>query len=153
MITGKYLSIEDNLENVISIRNTVFDEEIKKDSSYINEALDAFSIHALVKDENDNYVGSGRLTMLLDDDNNTLFTMDLVGVLKDYQHKGYGEFMVRMLADKAMLSGAEYIDIKCPKEIEGFFSKLFFKTISEENGICNMKVTLSEFKHPCECCK
>ena len=153
MIQGKYLSVEDDLSDVFTIRKNIFIDEMGKDSSYINEGLDALSIHATVTNEKDIVCGSGRLTLMLDDNNDTSFSMDLLGVLPEERHKGYGEFLVRILADKAMLSGAESIKIECNLATAPFFEKLYFKKDSIDGDVCKMHVDMADFKHPCEHCK
>lgn len=145
MIHGKYIGQGEDLTAVKKIRDEVFNE-----TEYnFHEELDELAINVIVDtdeciDEFRNttsqnesceetemtkavrtYAACGRLVLDIENDR---FYADNICVLKEYRRKHYGEFILRMLADKANECRAEYLwaDISesCAKP---FFEKMFFK--------------------------
>lgn len=141
MIQGKYLSNRDDLSRVIQIRKDVFGNELTTDTK------DELSINVLVNDKQTE-VGTGRIT--LDDGR---FTMDMICVLKEYRGKGYGEFIVRLLADRALISGAKAVYLLATPNTVLFFEKLFFTkaTLSDVENESDIKMVLdlTKSKTPC----
>jgi GNAT superfamily N-acetyltransferase len=135
MIRGRYLSIMDDLSDVIHMRKEIFNTDIDKN--------DDLAVNVIVFDK-EIPVGTGRI--ILDSDGN--FIIDKVGVLEEYRGKGYGEFIIRLLADKALLSGAKFIYLTATENTVPFFEKLFFKK-EKNNDIVNMILNLSDMTTPC----
>lgn len=138
MIKGKYLSICDDLSDAVNIRREIFAADL--------DEKDNIAINTVVYDGT-TPTGTGRI--ILEDG---VFTIDKTGVLEPLRNQGYGEFIVRLLADKALLSGAEYIYLNSPENTVSFFEKLFFKRDIKsigENGMVPMLLKLSELTSPC----
>ena len=55
------------------------------------------------------------------------FVISKVAVLKEHRHKMYGDFIVRMLIDKAMMSGATEIKLESPQSCAEFFKRIGFE--------------------------
>lgn len=55
-----------------------------------------------------------------------------VAVLPEFRGKAYGEFVIRMLIDKAKTIGIKKVALSCDKEMSGYFHKLGFK--EDEKG-------------------
>lgn len=137
MIRGRYLSIMDDLSDVIHIRKEIFNTDIDKN--------DDLAVNVIVFDK-EIPVGTGRI--ILDSDGN--FIIDKVGVLEEYHGKGYGEFIIRLLADKALLSGAKFIYLTATENTVPFFEKLFFKRENTNDTIdIPMILNLSDLTTPC----
>ncbi len=50
-----------------------------------------------------------------------------VAVLPEYRGKAYGEFVIRMLIDKAKTNGIKRVTLSCQNEMSGYFQKLGFR--------------------------
>lgn len=133
MIRGKYLSIEDDLTDVNQIRSTVFNNSLP---------VNPLSMNVLVY-EGDLPVGTGSIIL-----SEGLFIIENIAILPTYRNKGYGEFTLRLLADKALLSGAKEIFIKCETALQPFFAKYGFHALKDSNF--SMKLILSELISPCK---
>lgn len=103
MVYGKLITpqgntieeIKDAISDVTDIRYQVFG--IKEDIKDINANL------VLVQDiKTKKYVATGRIYM----NENYDFVIDLIGVLEEYRRLKYGDFVMRMLVDKAFSCNA-----------------------------------------------
>lgn len=103
MVYGKLITpqgntieeIKDAISDVTDIRYQVFG--IKEDIKDINANL------VLVQDiKTEKYVATGRIYM----NENYDFVIDLIGVLEEYRRLKYGDFVMRMLVDKAFSCNA-----------------------------------------------
>lgn len=132
MIQGKFLYGNENLSEVLQIRNKVFGGENGGLMEDDQESLDAESIHVLVFEKQKN-VATGRLWC-----NDQSFEISLVAVLAEERGKYFGDFVVRMLVDKAFLLGAMEITIRVENSQICFFEKIGFCRNGDpynENGI------------------
>lgn len=132
MIQGKFLYGNENLSEVLQIRNKVFGVENGGLMEDDQDSLDAESIHVLVFEKQKN-VATGRLWC-----NHQSFEISLVAVLAEERGKYFGDFVVRMLVDKAFLLGAMEITIRVENSQICFFEKIGFCRNGEpynENGI------------------
>ena len=87
MITGKFMTSNDDIEKVLEIRGKVFPGSSTRDE------IDTLAIYALTFSEDGQPGSSGRLFM--DDDN--VVTIDLVGTVPELRCKGLGDLVMRML--------------------------------------------------------
>ncbi len=129
MIQGKYISTDAELSAYNSILSSVFSNDLSSiDDSVMNNKL-----LSLYKTEDSiTYTGAGRITYDLD-----YFVIDNVCVLPEYRHHKYGDFIVRILADKAIECGAKKVYAYCPKEYVSLFENIgFTKTEDSEKPIC-----------------
>lgn len=136
-IQGKLIQATDRLEEVISIRNKVFVEEYKIPYDEEFDQTDNIAIHALAYESHEDKantkkaVATGRI--IYDGDE---CTIDKVAVLKDQRNKGYGDFIVRLLLNKAFMSGIKKVYALSYEESRGFYEKIGF--IMEDNGDMNI---------------
>ena len=124
MVFGKFISGADDLAEVQAIRQRVFAEELGL--SMLTEMPDEFCMHALVYEE-DKTVGMGRI--LFDGER---FTIAGIAVLPEYRGQKYGDFLIRLLIDRAVMSNAQeiYLDALCGTE--GFFKGAGFEICGEQ---------------------
>lgn len=126
MVEGKYLYYGNDLSYVFDIRKNVLIKELKLEESKVFDNDDKEAIHALVYVDN-KPTATGRLIIFED-----TYVIDKVCVLKEERRKKYGDFVVRMLIDKAFLQGAEEIIIKVQIELYTFFEKFGFLVIEDK---------------------
>jgi predicted GNAT family N-acyltransferase len=150
LIEGKLLSYGSNLTEVYDIRRKVFIEELGgKEETEFDES-DSYAIHAIAYQGTDPKipVAVGRMTY---DGVNCL--LDRVAVIKEYRGMQYGDFIVRILLNKAFISGINKINVYTDKEHVEFYKKIGFeiekcdisKDISKEFLLCiNNGKTLSK---------
>ncbi len=162
MIHGKYLGQGEDLTAVKKIRNEVFSgtgynlrEEL--DSLALNVIVDTDEYSAVscgkeencAKDETAKksaetvFAATGRLLLDIENDR---FYADNICVLKEYRRRHYGEFVLRMLADKACECMAEFLWAEVSvNTAKPFFKKMFF----EEYEGNLMRARLEDFKVCC----
>lgn len=121
-VKGKYLWYGDDLDDVFKIRRKVFGEEQKMSEEVLFDELDKVSVHAIVYDENEKPVASGRIAKDGDE-----YRIGKIAVLADSRGKKFGDFLVRMLVDKAYLAGANTIMVRAQLHAVGFYEKIGFK--------------------------
>lgn len=152
MIQGKFLYYGDDLSDVINIRRQVFvvEQGVPEEEEF--DEYDDLSVHALVYDNTDNNkpVATGRVYH----DGNS-YRVGRIAVLKNERGKYYGDFIVRLLVNKAFLSGAEEVVISAQTKVVPFYEKIGFETYDEsfeESGINHilMKVKLNTICKKCD---
>lgn len=135
-IQGKYLlgAVSD-----ISECRTIFDEVAKECPQIMKcrkQEEDASAIFALAYETEKHTekagetllpVAAGRLLFLED-----CYEVDEIAVKKEYRRKKYGDFIVRMLVDKAFVMGAQEVIAVVPQECEAFFTSIGFVETKEE---------------------
>ncbi len=140
MIYGKFAKEKDELENANEIIRRVFTEEIGLEEE---DEGDEFALSALIfsgdgisggKDagEESSYkgpVGAGRLLF-----DGKCFTIAETAILPEYRGRGYGDFLVRLLVDRAHEAGAGEIRLDALAGTEGFFGKIGFEPEGETFG-------------------
>ncbi|MEI3338635.1 MAG: GNAT family N-acetyltransferase [Eubacterium sp.] len=124
MVFGKFISGKDDLRQVQEIRQKVFAEELGL--TMLGEMPDEFCMHALAY-EGEQPVGMGRI--MYDGDR---FTIAGIAVLPEYRGQKYGDFLARLLIDKAMMSNAQEIYLDALSGTESFFGKLGFEVCGAE---------------------
>ena len=103
MVFGKLVSGSEKNEQtrqVADIRSRVLEEEC---GLKIEAEPEAFCMYALAY-EGDTPVATGGITF-----DGESYRIQEVAVLPEFRRKKYGDFIVRLLIDKAMLSGAEVL--------------------------------------------
>lgn len=63
---------------------------------------------------------------------NQIYYIDDVTVCKEEQGKGYGDFIVKMLVDKAFREGTGEVIIYSPYMVAAFFEKIGFTSVKNE---------------------
>lgn len=103
MVFGKLVSgseKNEQMQQVTDIRNAVLGQELQLP---IKEEPDAFCMYALAY-EGETPVATGGISF-----DGASYQMKEVAVLPEFRRKKYGDFIVRLLIDKAMMSGAQMI--------------------------------------------
>lgn len=124
MVQGKFISGQSDMKDILYIRNEVFVKELRLTEESRGDLLDIDAIHAVVYEGASQLfpISTGRL--IIDKD---VLTIDKVAVLPDYRGKGYGDFVMRMLLDKAKSFPIDDIIVNVEKNTIEFFSKLGFQ--------------------------
>ena len=149
MVKGIYLEFNDDLSEVIHIRNEVFCKELGIPKEEVFDDIDEIAVHVLVK-ENDVSVATGRI--YIKDD---LFYIDHVAVAANERNKYYGDFVVRMLIDKAFKCGTLKIYTEAPKNKIEFFHTFGFivsdcKNNKSEHSKVEMILNKSDICKKCQ---
>lgn len=152
MVFGKLISGADDLTPVKEIQKKVFEEELGL--SVRTDLPDEFCMHALAYDgDQDIPVGTGRI--LFDGER---FTIAGIAVLKEYRGQMYGDFLIRLLLDKAMMSNAGEIHLDALAGTEEFFKTIGFEVCGESYGSCGgnwtpMVLYAARIHKCCDCVK
>lgn len=146
MIQGKLLSYGDDLSQVFEIRTKVFVDELGNTKADEFDFLDSEAIHVLVYEEkiSENRedlspVAVGRITY-----DGEVCEISHLAVLKEHRRKEYGDFALRMLVNRALITGIDQIILYSPTDIVGFFEKVGFvlSDLKEEEQKNNRKMVL-----------
>ena len=138
-IEGRYFNGMDDLTEVKKLRQEVFGREdydthhlYQIDTSMI---CDMMAVHALAWMEG-KVVGCG--TLFFDGET---YLIDRIGVPVDERHKKYGDFIVRMLIDRAFRHGAPVVLAYIDENTFPFLKKVGFKEVDNQNGMirCELK--------------
>lgn len=149
MIQGKFLFCYDDLSPAYEIRKKVFQEEYGIDANIDQDGLDPDAGHVIVFN-NLKVVGTGRLVF-----SNNNYKIGRVAVLKEERCNYYGDFVVRMLVDKAFQMGAEEVYLHSMINCIPFYEKIGFEKIGDvfqEAGIDHIKMILKSNKICKKCC-
>lgn len=152
VVKGVYLNGENDLTDAINIRRKVFIEEQQVAEEIEIDGMDPYAIHAVAYVEN-KAVATGRI--IYDGDT---YKIGRVAVLKEERGKQYGDFIMRMLIDKAFLHGAQEVILGAQLHAVGFYEKLGFEPYGEvfsEAGIehIHMKLKNGNLCKKCNCVK
>ncbi len=125
MIRGIYLTYNDDLNDIHSIRKAVFTDELGIPADLEADDNDMMAMHALLQGEDGSYVATARMRF----DGET-YILDKVAVLPDRRRQGYADFVVRMLLDKVFTAEGKVIYADVLNDSRPFFESIGFK----ENG-------------------
>jgi predicted GNAT family N-acyltransferase len=121
MIEGKFLKYDDGLTDILKIRKKVFGEELGFTVESLMDEKDFLSDHVIVFNEEHKVVAVGRVSLI-----DKQFWISQVAVLKEERGKYYGDFVVRMLADKVFRNEGSEVWVKSDENTSQFFAKLGF---------------------------
>lgn len=134
-LSGKLLLAGlDPADDVFEIRRKVFLEEQKLPEFVVKDDSDNEAIFALAFEETQDTkipVGTARLLFMGVDEE---FKVGRLCVLPEYRGKGYADFLIRMLLDKAFQMGADKVYVDARLHAVGFYKKIGFV----ENGDVKM---------------
>ena len=152
MIRGKFLNgCLDDLSSCFEIRRKVFIEEQNISEEDEFDGLDDRCGHYIVFNEEDQPVSTGRLIFLGD----KTYQIGRVSTLKEERHKGYGEFLMLSMIEKARSIGAEKLVILAQVPVVPFYEKCGFvlesKDIIMDTGIEHYKM-IYDFSSIRKCC-
>lgn len=129
MIRGKFLvGALDDLSECFKIRRKVFIEEqhVSEEEEY--DGLDTSCGHYLVYNEEDIPVATGRLIKVSD----TVYKVGRVATLKAYRHKGYAQFLMLSLIEKARSLGGKDVTLLAQVSAVDFYKKCGFVVDNDE---------------------
>ncbi len=148
MVRGKYLEGKEHLAQIAALRKEVFGEEPGHALLAELDEIDTYAVQAVAYDEKDEVVGTGRITF--DGDR---FEISHIVVKKESRGQGYGDFVMKMLINKAALANASAIYASVLPEAKGFYEKCGFVsegTTSEPCGVaCEDMVLTGAKMHSC----
>jgi predicted GNAT family N-acyltransferase len=136
-IQGKFKVASDDLTDIFEIRRKVFIEEQgipceEEFDTYDNDAV--FCVVYEPKEMKDDEgkeevisVATGRLVLLEDG----RYKIGRVAVLKEYRGRKYGDMVVKMLVNKAFMSGAMMVYISSQISAKGFYQTIGFEEYGE----------------------
>lgn len=140
-IQGRIIQAGDDLTEVINIRTKVFVEEYKNSYNEEFDQNDNIAIHAVAYESRENSgesqasryektaIATGRI--IYDGDE---CIIDRIAVLKKHRNKGYGDFIVRLLLNKAFMAGIKKVYAISYEDTKGFYEKIGF--IKSDNDTC-----------------
>lgn len=151
MVRGKYIEGIENLTEIQALRQSVFKEELGLDALAAFDDSDAFAVHALCYDEKEAPAGIGRITF-----DGKRFDISHIAIRKDLRGQEYGDFVLKMLINKAAIANADTIYALSLPEQSGFFEKVGFKKTGTQQtiqGITYDDLILSgSLMHMCKGC-
>lgn len=139
MIEGKYHYFKDDLTKILEISNKVFHRNQTSHIDLSKMGSEQEIIYAVAY-ANSLPVATARLHC-----DKQIYNIDEIAVLVEERRKGYGDFIVRMLVDKAFTLGGEEVIIWSPSNIIEFFKKIGFKPYEdkfEQDGIMFTKLKI-----------
>ncbi len=126
MIEGKFIHGDQDLSVIFQIRREVFCKEQKISEEEEFDGLDQKALHVIISEKQCN-LAVGRLVVIED-----YYKIGRIAVLKEYRGMYYGDFVVRMLVDKAFQLGAKEVHVGAQTYAKGFYEKIGFKQEGEE---------------------
>ena len=148
MIRGVYLNtMNDDLSECRKIYYQVFgktnNDDMNAEQWRENDNIEDMAIYLLLYNENEVPVGAARLIFDFDG----MFKFDGLSVLPEYRKKGYGDFIMHMMFDKAYQSGAHYLVSDDVAHMPEYFKKYGFE-IKNQRMILDLKAYFNTHK----CC-
>lgn len=126
MIRGRFLSSRDDITPVIELRRKVFCDELGLPRENEPDIYDGMSFYALVFDDDNNIIGTGRLCV--EDDR---ITIGRVCVLKEWRGRQIGDFIMRMLLYRAQELNAGSVTLTARADKLNFYAKYGFEPIGD----------------------
>ena len=134
MVRGRFYSGQDDLTEVKKIRQQVFQQELGFSVEIDEDGQDDFCMHVLAFD-GEVPVATGRISF-----EGWEFVISKVAVLKEQRGKAYGDFIVRMMGDKAMISYATQVKLEAFESTVPFFEKIGFKVTGVAGELAGYKL-------------
>lgn len=126
MIRGKFFSSMDDTTQIIALRRKVFCEEMGMPIEYEPDEYDKMSVYALVYNDDNEPIGTGRL--YIQDDK---FHIGRVCVLKEWRNMKIGDFIMRMLLYRAQDLNAASVTLSAKADKVNFYAKYGFEPVGE----------------------
>lgn len=150
MVKGKFYSGQDDLTEIKEIRKIVFCDALHIAPEVEDDGQDMFCMHVLALD-GDTPAATGRISF-----DGWDFVISKVAVLPEYQGKKFGDFVVRMLVDKAMMSNATKVQLDSFEDTVAFFETIGFKAEKEagmlgDKKLISMILNTDEIHKCCNC--
>lgn len=150
MICGRYYLGLDHMEEIAPIRREVFGTEQGWSDDILFNETDETAIQAVVYKDMDRTipVGVGRLHKT---ENGEDFKIGRIAVKKDERGQGYGDFIVRMLVDKALMMGADRVLVGAQSHAIAFYQKIGFRPVNETYVEAGIEHTVMEIRQNTIC--
>jgi predicted GNAT family N-acyltransferase len=151
MIRGTYITGDGDFTDALAIRKEVFQMEQNVPAELEFDDKDEYAMHIVVYNEEDKPVATGR--MLASPEH---ILIGRIAVIKEERGKGYGDFVVRMMLDKAFECGAAKVAVHAQIQAVGFYEKLGFIACGDEYVEANMRhlpmeISEEKFRNSCQC--
>lgn len=134
-IKGRMKTKQDDLSDIVYIREKVFQEELHIPKSLEEDDNDKNAEFAVVykvvdspQGENEKPVATGRL--IVDADGN--YKIGRIAVLPEERGNQYGDMIVKMLINKAFTIGANEVYVGAQTHAIGFYEKMGFVSTGVE---------------------
>lgn len=155
MIRGKFISGDGDLSEVLSLRRRVFCDELGEPEQAVFDQLDGIAMHVAAFDGDGKTVAAGRGIMC-----GAYCKIGFICVDKKQRGSEYGDFIVRMLCDRAFSCGAKTVRVGAREGAVGFYKKLGFEFSAggvfkkDKNGISvtEMEITADRLFSDCRKC-
>lgn len=147
MIEGKYLLFSDDFTDIFAVRKQC---EEYKGSSFVKDDLDDEAVHVIAY-EDGIPIGTGRLLM-----HSNSFEVDKICVIPQKRNQKIGDFIMRLLIEKANTFSARSIYcILTNPSCESFFELFGFEKEHEENKNDDrtMVLNLEQYYTNKKCCR
>lgn len=126
MIRGRFMSSNDDCQQIFALRRRVFGDELGYSQACIRDEYDVMAYYALVFDEEGSPAGTGRLT-LIDD----RFVIGKLCVIREMRGQGLGDLVMRMLLVRVQEMGAPSVFIRARIEALDFYRRYGFAPTGE----------------------
>ncbi len=154
MICGRYYLGLDHMEEIAPIRREVFGAEQGFTEDILFDETDETAVQAVVYKDIDRTipVGVGRLHKT---GNGADYKIGRIAVKKDERGQGFGDFIVRMLVDKALLMGADRVLVGAQPHAIPFYEKIGFRSVGESYIEAGIVHTVMEIRQNtiCKACQ
>lgn len=139
MLEGKYLLFCDSLDDVIKVRQKCLIDPI-------SDPLDNETIHVIVYEDKEP-IACGR--MLMNEDN---FVFDNIYVIEEKRNAKIGDFVLRLLIERADLMCAEKVYLKSSPRSKEFFVRFGFEDVKEEGTDYDLYLDIKKYLNRKSCC-
>ncbi|WP_343210226.1 GNAT family N-acetyltransferase [Anaerolentibacter hominis] len=150
MIKGQFLFYGSDLSDVLRIREQVFLEEQKAEQSMVWNEDDQTAAHLIIYDGT-KPVATGRLVKEEDG-----YKIGRIAVCKDERGKEYGDFVVRILLERAFQCQGDKVKVTAQLHAVPFYERYGFQKSGEEycsEGLMcvDMSVKKENCNFGCQC--
>ncbi len=153
MICGKYYLGLDHMEEVALIWEEVFVTEQGFPRNVVFDDMDETAIHAVVYKDSERTIpiAAGRLYKTGEED----YKIGRIAVKKEERGQGFGDFIVRMLVDKALMMGADRVIISSQPHAVKFYETIGFRPTGEIHTEAGVEHTIMEIRQNsiCKACQ
>lgn len=152
MVEGRYVMTTQDMGDLKKIWRQVFIEEYGWPPEMLDLDEEKLLLHAVVYEgEKKQPVAAGTIEYGED-----AFLISNVAVVAEKRNRLYGDFVLRMLVNKAVVSGGMPVRAEVTREAEKLFETVGFTACGvryEKNGItlCPYELPLSNVKSCCSC--
>lgn len=143
MIRCEYGTYTDGgFEKSMAVRTEVFVREQGIPFDEEEDAFDKTSLFAIALDDRDRPIGCGRLFT----DEDGVYHIGRVAVLKECRNRGAGDAVMRMLLRRALDSGAAAVRISAQLDKTGFYARYGFVPsgdVYDDTGIPHIRMDVN----------